>query len=146
MGLIQQAWVEKTVHEVEIHWLHIKVRNVAVGKEGHTDHLRGYEGPVTIDFLEKCTTIISVSYCQLLRPNSPYLLKNPRMHVCIIFCQKSPCTFALEGKTHYYSVNFSTFQFTVIPIQPALPHATSVFPAEIIVIVSCKKAFVIFFP
>ena len=37
-------------------------------------------GPITIDFLEKGATVNNISYCQLLRQNSPYLLNDP----CII--------------------------------------------------------------
>ena len=34
------------------------------------------KGPMTIDFLEKGTTVNSASYCQFLKENSPYLLNN----------------------------------------------------------------------
>ena len=57
MGLPQQAWVEKTVHRMEIHWLSSKkVPGAAVNKEGRADSLLGHEGTNTIDFLKKDVT------------------------------------------------------------------------------------------
>ena len=41
--------------------------------------LRDMKGTVTIDFLEKNSTINSDSYCQLIGQNSPYLLRDPRI-------------------------------------------------------------------
>ena len=35
------------------------------------------KGPITIDFLAKSPTVNSISYCQLLKKNSPYLLNDP---------------------------------------------------------------------
>ena len=35
------------------------------------------KGPITIDFFVKVATINRPPYCQLLKQNSPYLLKNP---------------------------------------------------------------------
>ena len=45
MGLPQQAWVEKTAHEVEIHQLSCKekVPGARVSKEGHADSLLRHE-------------------------------------------------------------------------------------------------------
>ena len=64
-----RAWVEKTVHGVKTHWLSGK-ENFQVSKEGHVD--KPLKGPITIDFLEKGTTVNSASYGQVLRQNSPY--------------------------------------------------------------------------
>ena len=63
------AWVEKTVDGVETHWLSGK-------KKFHAQQLTknvmltvfwDLKGPITIDFLEKGTTVNSASYCQVLK-------------------------------------------------------------------------------
>ena len=45
MGLPRWAWVEKTVHRVETHWLSSKekVLDTAVSKEGHADSILWHE-------------------------------------------------------------------------------------------------------
>ena len=75
------AWVEKTVHEVETHWLSGKERvsGTVVSKEGDANHLLRHESTITTDFLEKGPTINSASNCQLSRQNLPYLLNDPRI-------------------------------------------------------------------
>ena len=40
------------------------------------------ERPIAIDFLEKGATVNSVSDCQLLKENSPYLLNDPHILNC----------------------------------------------------------------
>ena len=66
MGFTLQAWVEKTVHEVETHWLSgkEKVPGVAISKEGDAISVLGHEGPTTGN-LKKGATINRVSCCQL---------------------------------------------------------------------------------
>ena len=66
MGLPLHARVEKTVHEVETHWLSDrgKVLGTADNKEGHAVTVFwNMKGPIIIDFLEKDTIENSTSYC-----------------------------------------------------------------------------------
>ena len=41
------------------------------------------KGPITIDFLEKGTTLNSSSYYQLFQQNSSYLLIDPHIYMCV---------------------------------------------------------------
>ena len=79
LNLTLQAWIKKTVHGGETHWISSKekVLDAVINKEGHTDNVLGYKRLITVDFFEKDTTVNSVSYCQLLRQNFPYLLNDP---------------------------------------------------------------------
>ena len=47
MGLTLEAWVEKTVHRMDTHWLSSteKVPGAAVSNEGHADSLLGHWRP-----------------------------------------------------------------------------------------------------
>ena len=56
MGLLQQAWVEKTVDGVETHW-HF----------GKKNFFWNMKDPIIIEFLEKVATVDSASHCQLFR-------------------------------------------------------------------------------
>ena len=59
-----QAWVEKTVHGMETHWLSSKekVPGAAVSKESHAVSLLEHERTHPPDFLEKGTTVNSALY------------------------------------------------------------------------------------
>ena len=59
------AWVQKTVHGVETHWLSgkEKVASEVVSKESDTDSVLGHERTIIIDFLDKVATVNSASYC-----------------------------------------------------------------------------------
>ena len=68
LGLPLQAWVEKTIHAVEIHWLSgkEKVPSAAISK-CHTDSLQTWKDPYIIDFLEKkCKCKQCFLFCQFL--------------------------------------------------------------------------------
>ena len=69
MDLQLRIWVENKVHEKEAHWLSgkEKVPGVAVNKEGHAACFWDMKGPMTIDFLERGTTVNIASYCNFLR-------------------------------------------------------------------------------
>ena len=68
MSFPLRAWIESPVHEVETH-TPVKKSFGCSGQYRHkkTHH---YWFPATVN---------SVSYCQLLRQNSPYLLNDPRI-------------------------------------------------------------------
>ena len=78
MGLLFWVQVEETVYEVEILSGKEKVPGVAVSKEGYADNLLQHEKTHHYWFL---WTVNSVSYCELLRQNSCYLLNEP--HICL---------------------------------------------------------------
>ena len=66
MRLALQAWIEKTVHEVETHWQSgkEKVPGAAVSKKQvMLTVFRDMKRPMTIDFLEKDVTLNGASYC-----------------------------------------------------------------------------------
>ena len=64
MGLPLCGWVEKTVNELETHWLSgkKKVSGTVISKEGHADNLLGYE-----------RILISLKKMQLIRHDSTLL-------------------------------------------------------------------------
>ena len=79
-GLQLRVWVEKSIHEVETHWLSgkEKVLGEAVSTEDHAISISwDMKGPITIEFLEKGATVKSAFSCQLLRQNYCYLLNDP---------------------------------------------------------------------
>ena len=67
MALPLQAWVEKTVHGVEIHILSgkEKVLGNAVSKEDHASSVLGSERTHDYLFPWKGATVKSASYCQV---------------------------------------------------------------------------------
>ena len=90
MDMPQQAWIKKTVQRVETHWLASKekLQGAAASKEGYADSLLGHKKPMIIDFFEKDATVNSTSYCQLIRQNSPYLLKYPLIFTKPLFTSR----------------------------------------------------------
>ena len=60
--------VEKTVHEMETHWLSgkEKVLGAAASKEDHADCFGTWKGPSVLISLRKCATVNSASYYQIL--------------------------------------------------------------------------------
>ena len=65
IGLPQRTWVGKTVLRVKKYGLSAKNSSGRSNrKEDHTDSL---PGSITIDLLEKGATVITASYCQILR-------------------------------------------------------------------------------
>ena len=78
IGLPLEASVEKLVYGVETYWLSGKEKllGAAISKEGHVDNVLGKDLSLLI-FLKKGAIIKSVSYYQLHRKNSPYLLNDP---------------------------------------------------------------------
>ena len=67
-------------------WLVLKNTHSAEKKEFYVQQSVKYEnmkGPITIDFLEKCTTVNNVSYGQLQKQYLRYLLNDSRIYIYI---------------------------------------------------------------
>ena len=81
MALPLWAWVKKTVHRMETHWLIGKEKLLCTGvnKEGYVNGVVGQEKT----HYWKGATISNVLYYQLLWQNSPYLLNAPCVCVCV---------------------------------------------------------------
>ena len=65
MGLLQQAWMEKTFHGVQTYWLPGKEKKKFLTQQLVNKMLIvfwGMKGPITINFLEKGATVNSTSY------------------------------------------------------------------------------------
>ena len=75
--------MKETVYDIETHWLSTKekVSGITVSKNGDADRLLKHKRTVTIDFLEKYSTVNCFSNSQFFRQNLPYLLNDPYINI-----------------------------------------------------------------
>ena len=99
LGLPRRAWVKKTFHRVEAHWLSSKekFRAKQSAKKVMLTVFWNMNGAIAINFLEKGSTVNSAFYCQVLWQNSPLFIEwhkwirtqthtqtQTRTYICII--------------------------------------------------------------
>ena len=68
------------------------------------------KGPITVDFLEKGTTVNGAFHCQLLKQNSPYLLNKSHIIKHTFFLK-----IKAENPLHFTNINLFNMKMSKNP-------------------------------